>query len=407
LKHEEELEFIPFSRPCVGPEEEKALIRVLRSGWLTTAGECAAFEEEFAQYTKAPWALAVNSATSGLHLALEALGIGPGDYVAVSPYTFTASCEVMRYLGAHPAFVDIAPGTFHMDPQALEDQLKKDQKKAKPQIKALMPVHLGGYGLFMPDYLSLAQKYKLPIVEDAAHALPARDENGVYLGTQGTLGVYSFYANKTITTGEGGMIVGQDPDLAKRMRLMRSHGIDRDVWARFTTKAQQWRYAVVEPGFKYNMTDLAAALGREQLKKAASFHEARLKQAKLYYQSLADLPFASLPPKPLDTSPLAHSWHLFTLRITQKAQALAKASEANPRDALLSFMTQAGIGTSVHYTPLHCMPYYQETYDLKEQDYPEAFKAGNEALSLPIYPDLSEEKQQRIIETLKKLALSF
>lgn len=385
---------IPFARPCLGPEEEEAAIRVLRSGWLTTAGECAAFEQEFAAFCQVPQALAVNSATAGLHLALDALGIGPDDQVAVSPYTFTASCEVMRYLGAHPAFVDIAPGSFHMDPQALEDRLRQDRRLAKPRIKAIMPVHIGGLGLFTREYREIADRYGLPMVEDAAHALPAREPDGSFLGCNATIGVFSFYANKTITTAEGGMVVCQDPALAKRMKLMRSHGIDREVWARFTTNAAQWRYAVVEAGYKYNMPDLAAAIGRAQLAKADRFMASRRRIAQTYNEAFRHLGWLSLPPQPEGLREDTHSWHLYTL-------GLQPAGDGGLRDRFLSWLDSRRIGTSVHYIPLHLMPYYRDTYGLKDSDFPQALARYLGAASLPLYPDLGPAELAYIIESVQ------
>ncbi len=397
---------IPFARPSLGPEEEEAAIRVLRSGWLTTAAECQAFEAEFAQATKMNQALAVNSATSGLHLALEALGIRAGDQIAVSPYTFTASCEIMRYLGADPLFVDIAPDSFHMDPMLLELAIIRDRSQGEPRIKAIMPVHIGGLGLFEDDYLRISEKYQIPLVEDAAHAFPSRRISTVlgeskehWLGCEGEIGVYSFYANKTITTAEGGMIVSRNPALIDRMKTMRLHGIDREVWNRFTSKSSQWRYAVVEPGYKYNLSDLQAAIGREQLKKADLFAKQRQSLAARYLDAFEKRDWLHLPPhapRHLETDNHEHSWHLFSVRLRLEALSIS-------RDDFLQNLSHKGIGCSVHYIPLHMMPYYQTRLGHQDLDFPQSHKTFLQVLSLPIWQGLSNADQDYVIEEFLRI----
>ena len=254
-------DFIPFARPSLGIEEETAVLRVLRSGWLTTGKEAKSFEMEFAKHINSSHALAVNSATSGLHLALEALGLKPGDKVITSPYTFTSTAEVIRYRGADPVFADIDSKTFNINPVAVENLLKKD-----PSIKGIIPIHIGGNPCDMDSLMNIRNRFNVFLLEDAAHAFPVQ-YNGKFLGTFGDAGVFSFYATKTITTGEGGMIVTNNEDAAKRMSVMRLHGIDREIWDRYTSDKPAWEYSIVEAGFKYNMPDIAASIGREQLKK--------------------------------------------------------------------------------------------------------------------------------------------
>jgi len=405
-----EVPSIPFAKPNITAAEEEAVLRVLRSGWLTTGKETLAFEQEFSAMTGAAHSLAVNSATSGLHLALEALGISQGDFIAVSPYTFTASTEVMRYLGAHPLFVDIAPGSFHMDPAALERVLAGAQQGRGPMPKAIMPVHIGGVGWELDRIYELAAAYRIPVVEDAAHAFPARlapnaplraaaipAKGPAYLGQGGDIGVYSFYANKTITTGEGGMICCQDHSRTERMKIMRLHGIDREVWNRFTSNAQQWRYAVIEPGYKYNLTDIASAMGRVQLQRADELMNLRREIALAYNQALADIPGLQLPPKAETAaqSTNAHSWHLYSIK-------LSKSAPIN-RDDFIQKLQQQGIGTSVHYIPLHIMPYYQKQYDLQAQDFPQALAAWEDTVSLPMWAGLDKTQIDYTVSVIRKV----
>lgn len=386
-------DFIPFSRPDIGREEEEAVLRVLRSGWLTTASEAKSFEEEFARYVGSPYALAVNSATAGLHLALEALGAGPGDRVITSPYTFTATAGVIRHLGADPLFVDIAPGTFHIDPQGIERAIVREKGKKggksreKGNIKAILPIHIGGEVWGMTEIAGLSQEYGIPVVEDAAHAFPSRTAGG-FAGTLGGIGVYSFYATKTITTGEGGMVVTRNQEAAKRMDMMRLHGIDREVWNRYTERGASWRYAVMEAGFKYNMTDIAAALGRVQLGRAGEFLEKRKAIAARYRRAFAERDYL-IPPQDAE----GHAWHLFLLRIDEKKLSIS-------RDDFIDKLQEAGIGTSVHFIPLHLHPYYGNRYGFKAEDFPAAYAAYQQVISLPIYPAMREDQVQRVIEAV-------
>jgi dTDP-4-amino-4,6-dideoxygalactose transaminase len=378
-------DFIPFARPTMGEEEERSIIRVLRSGWLTTGPEAAAFEREFAHFAGTSFALAVCSATAGLHLSLEALGLPHGSFVATTPYTFAASSEVIRYVGCHPFFIDIDEESYNIDCCLLEKALRENEN-----ITAILPVHIAGLPCNMNVLLELAKSFGIPVVEDAAHAFPVRSED-FFVGTRGDTGVYSFYANKTMTTGEGGMIVTDREDLAKRMRVMRLHGIDRDSWNRYTSAETGWEYRIVEAGYKYNMTDLAAALGRVQLKKAWHFLEQRRNIAKRYRQELSACDFLTLPLFRDD-----HAWHLFIIRL---APSQLKIS----RDEFIALLNKRGIGVSVHYMPLHVMPYYQKLYGYKAGDFPTAYSNYKNSISLPIYPSLTNDEVSRIVDSIKEI----
>lgn len=401
-------DFVPFHFPFIGAEEEEAVVRVLRSGWLTTGKEALSFESEFAAYldpdgSKGLRALAVNSATSGLHLALEACGVGPGDVVLTCPYTFTSTAEVARYLGADVAFVDALPDGFNMDPAALERTLdrlahglpayaprgagSRDGFGPRGRPAAVMPVHFGGLPCGMDAILASARAYGARVVEDAAHAFPSDLGGGRWAGTLSDVGVFSFYATKTITTGEGGMLVTADPKLAERLSVMRSHGIDRSVWNRYTDRRASWRYAVVEAGFKYNMPDVLAAVGREQLKRAAALFEARSALARRYDEAFGADPRLILPP----TGP-GDARHLYPIRLAPPY--------AHARDAVIESLQEEGVGVSVHFIPLHLMPYYSGRYGLLPEDFPNALRSFNAEISLPLWPGMSEPQQAKAMRAL-------
>lgn len=381
-------EFLPFHRPSLGPEEEQAVLSVLRSGWLTTGEVCRRFEEEFASWCGVSHALAVSSATAGLHLALEAVAVKAGDLVATTPYSFASTGEVIRYLGAHPLFVDVEEDSLNISPELLEAALRRERGR----VSALMPVHVAGLPCRMPELLEVARARGLAVVEDAAHCLPRRGVRAEP-GTLGELGVYSFYATKPITTGEGGMVVTAGEELARRVRLMRLHGIDREVWDRYRSPSGSWYYEVQEPGFKYNLPDLTAAIGRVQLAKADELRAARVAIAGAYQQAFADLDCLQLP-----AQDPRHSWHLYLIRL--RAQRLSLG-----RDEFIQALRAEGIGASVHFIPLHAMPYYRRTYGLSPADFPVAWSGYLRALSLPIFPGMSEEQVQRVIQAVTRIAL--
>ncbi|NJK47262.1 DegT/DnrJ/EryC1/StrS family aminotransferase [Candidatus Gracilibacteria bacterium] len=379
-------QFLPFALPEIGEEEINEVVDSLKSGWLTTGPKTKQFEQDFATFIgREVDAIAVNSATSGLHLALEALGIGVGDEVITTPYTFTATAEVIRYLGANPVFVDIDPATFNIDSAKIEAAITS-------KTKAIVPVHFGGLACEMQPILDLAQKYNLKVVEDAAHALPTTYQKNTIGSLDTDATVYSFYATKPIATGEGGMLVTRHPEIAKRCRVMRLHGISRDAFDRYTSTKPAWHYEVIAPGFKYNMTDLAASLGIHQLKKAWKLQQKRAEIAKYYDEHLTDLPLL-LPPQAKDGD--LHSWHLYVIRLT----------EASPisRESFIEQMANRGIGCSVHYIPLHLHPYWRDTYHLKPEDFPAALSVYQGSVSLPIYTKMTEADRESVIKAVREI----
>lgn len=379
-------DFIPFAQPSMGPEEEAAVLEVLRSGWLTTGKVALAFEEEFAAFLGVDRALAVNSATSGLHLALEALGVGPGDVVVTSPYTFASTAAVARQLGAEVSFCDVEEGSYNLDPEALGKLLERT-----PKVKAVIAVHVGGLPCRLDLIAPLCERHGAALVEDAAHAFPSRLPGG-YAGTIGDVGVFSFYATKTITTGEGGMVVARDPRVADRVSLMRTHGIDRAVWDRYTAKSAAWSYAVVEAGYKYNLPDLLAAIGRVQLAKAERFLAEREGIAARYDAAFAGLPGLRLPPR----GP-GHAWHLYALSVDEGRLGIG-------RDGFIERLRAEGVGASVHFIPLHLMPYWSRRYGLEPGSFPRALAAFRAEISLPASQGLDAEAVEKVAAAVLKVA---
>jgi len=375
--------FIPFARPDTGQEEIDAVARVLRSGWLSTGPETRAFETEFADFLGGGvHAIAVNSATAALHLAMEAIGIGPGDEVIAPTLTFTATVEVARYLGADAVLVDVDPVTLNMDPARIEAAIT-------PRTKAILPVHYAGLACDMDAIFDIARRHQLQVVEDAAHALPATYK-GQYVGQLASSSAsFSFYANKTMTTAEGGMVVTRDADLAARMRVMRLHGISRDVFDRFHSTTPGWYYEIIAPGFKYNMPDLAGALGRVQLQRLPGFLARRQKLAARYFKELADLPLILPADAPAGET---HGWHMFVIRLSDAARL--------NRDQVIQALSDAGIGTSVHYLPLHRQPYWRDRYGLSPEQFPIADDAYLRMVSIPLFTAMSDDDQTRIIAAL-------
>jgi dTDP-4-amino-4,6-dideoxygalactose transaminase len=376
--------FLPFALPDIGQEEIDEVVDSLRSGWITTGPKTRRFEQAFAEYLGGSVeCVAVNSATAGLHLAVEALGIGPGDEVVTTTHTFTATAEVLRYVGAHPVFVDIDPGSYCIDIRQVEAAIT-------PRTKAIMPVHYAGHPCEMEALRRVADQAGIPVIEDAAHALPTR-YRGALIGTLPSAAtVFSFYATKTIATGEGGMLVTRDAGIAHRARIMRLHGIDRDAFDRYTSSKPSWYYEVVAPGFKYNMTDLAASLGLHQLRKADRFCERRAELASRYDAFLADLPLI-LPPRP-SSGVGTHAWHLYVVRLAD--------SVLKTRNEVVQAMYEAGVGCSVHYVPLHLQPYWRDTYRLDSQSFPNSQLLFERGFSLPIYTKMTNSDQDRVIAAL-------
>ena len=383
---------IPFARIPLCGNELKYLKEVLTSGWLTTSTKAFQFEKQFAEYVGAKYACAVNSCTSALHLAAEAIGIRPGDKVLVPSLTFTASAEILRYMGADPVLTDVEYETGLVTPALIKEALRRNS-----DIKAIILVHYGGQAPVMTTsdgegIIDICKKYNIKIIEDAAHAFPTKFMDR-YIGSFGNVTCFSFYANKTITTGEGGMLVTDDENIYNRVKVMRLHGIDRDCWSRFSETKSSWEYDVVAPGFKYNMPDINAAIGIAQLEKAGYFRDQRQRCAEFYLENLRNLPVIDLP---VCTGPLEdHSWHLFPIKIRREAPV--------SRNDFIDNMSHKGIGTSVHYKPLHRMTYYKETYGLKPKDFPNTEKIWNSTVSLPIYPDLNNIILNVICDTIKSI----
>ena len=377
--------FLPFALPEIGEEEISEVVASLRSGWVTTGPKAKQFEADFVEYLGGGVeAIAVNSATAGLHLGLEAMGIGPGDEVITTTHTFTATAEVIRYLGADPVFVDVDPETLCIDVAAVEGAIT-------PRTKAIIPVHFAGRAADMNALLAIARKHGLRVMEDAAHALPTTCD-GKLIGTlDSDVTVFSFYANKTITTGEGGMLVTKNPEIAKRARVMRLHGINRDAFDRFTAKAPSWYYEIVAPGFKYNMTDIAASMGVHQLKKANLFQEKRAHIAALYDKNLAGLPII-LPPHAAGQD--VHSWHLYVIQLDSSVKV--------SRDSFIERMFSQGIGCSVHYIPLHLHPYWRDRYGLVPEMFPASQRIYERTLSLPLYTRMTDADVQRVVSAVKE-----
>jgi dTDP-4-amino-4,6-dideoxygalactose transaminase len=375
---------VPFALPDIGEEEIAEVVDSLRSGWITTGPKARRFESDFAAFLGGDvQTVAVNSATAGLHLAVEAAGIQSGDEVITTTHTFTATAEVVRYLGADPVFVDIDLGTYCLDVAALEEHVTA-------RTRAIIPVHYGGYPCSMRSLLEIANRCGLKVIEDAAHALPTYCD-GQLIGTlESTATVFSFYATKTITTGEGGMLVTRDSAIARRARVMRLHGIDRDAFDRYVSNKPGWYYEVVAPGFKYNMTDLAAALGIHQLRRAAEFQKRRQEIASRYDAALAELPII-LPPRPPAGS--THAWHLYVVRLADDLPIT--------RDEAINRMYAAGVGCSVHYIPLHQQPYWRDRYGLKPEQFPNSQRLYERGFSLPIYTRMTDEDQERVIAALR------
>lgn len=379
-------DFIPFARAAISDAEINEVVDCLRSGWVTTGPRTARFEKEFAEFVGARHALAVNSATAGLHLALDAAAVGPGDVVITTPFTFTATAEVVRYMGAEVAFADVEDETLNVDPARLQEALAQHRGK----VKAVIPVHFGGLACDMRAIGELAMAHSTRLIEDAAHSLPTTF-GGRLIGTFGFATVFSFYATKTLCTGEGGMVTTEDDEAAKRMKVMRLHGINRDAWDRYTAKGAAWHYDVIAPGFKYNMTDVAAAMGIHQLARAQELRRRRESIALRYLSALAGLPLR-LPSQPRDGD--LHAWHLFSIRLETARLRIDRAQ-------FIEHMREAGIGTSVHFIPLHLMKYWRERYDLRPEHFPVATAAYERIVSLPIYPGMTDAQVERVVDAVR------
>jgi dTDP-4-amino-4,6-dideoxygalactose transaminase len=373
---------LPFAVPDLGEEEIAEVIDSLRSGWITTGPKAQRFERAFVDFLGGGVeAVAISSATAGLHLALEGLGLGPGHEVIVPVHTFTATAAVVAHQRARPVFVDVDPDTLNIDPAAA-------MAAVTPHTRAIIPVHYAGLACAMAPLMEVAERHSLEVVEGAAHALPTTYAGQIVGSLKTTACVFSFYATKPVATGEGGMLVTRSPELARRARIMRVHGISRDVFDRY--RGGGWYYEVTAPGFKCNFTDIAAALGLHQLRRAHAMRARRAAIACAYGAAFTDLPLvlpAEAPPGEL------HAWHLYVVRLLDDARI--------GRDALIEALRARGIGTSVHYVPLHLHPYWRDTYGLKAQQFPVSTDAYRRMVSLPIYSRMTDADVGRVIEAVR------
>jgi dTDP-4-amino-4,6-dideoxygalactose transaminase len=380
---------IPFFRPTLGEAEVEAAVEVLRSGWLTTGSQCVAFEAEFAEYVGAKYAVAMNSATAALHLALAARGIGPGDEVIVPTMTFASTAEVVQYMGATPVLVDVLPESMLIDPADVEAKLTE-------RTKAIMPVHYAGFPADMDAINELAARVGAYVIDDAAHSLPTLYK-GRKVGALADSTCFSFYANKTITTaGEGGMLTTNDEELAGRARRLSLHGLSRDAWRRFDTNAP-WDYRILDAGFKYNLTDVAAAVGRAQLKRSNDLAAQRIDLAMQYSKLLNDVrgirPLHDATDSSVVDAGMQHAWHLYVA-------VLEGPTDTVDRNGLVQHLAAASIGTSVHYRPLHMHPLYTDKWGYKPSDMPVAEDLFSRIISLPLFPGMTASDIDRVIESI-------
>jgi dTDP-4-amino-4,6-dideoxygalactose transaminase len=381
-------DFLPFALPDITEREIAEVADALRSLWITTGPRAKELEKLFAQAVGAQHAVAVNSCTAALHLALEALGVKEGDEVIVPTMTFAATAEVVRYMNARPVLVDVLAADQQMDPAAFERAITQ-------RTRAVIPVHFGGAACDMDRILEVAQARNVKVIEDAAHAFPA-SHAGRPVGSIGDVTCFSFYATKTITTGEGGMAVTDSAEWADRMRVMSLHGISKDAWKRYTAEGS-WYYEIVAPGFKYNMTDVAAAMGLVQLSRAQEMLARRRAIARRYTEAFSRSDcFELLEVRDFD----GHAWHLFVIRLVEGALSI-------DRNRFIGELKALGIGTSVHFIPLHVHPYYRDTYGHAPPDFPVALDCYERSLSLPIYSRMTDADVDRVVSAVGDLALRF
>ena len=375
------LKYLPFALPDIDETELREVKEVLESAWITTGPKTKQFESAFANAVNVKHAIAVNSCTAALHLALEAIGLQRGDEVLTTPYTFAASAEVIRYFDAKPILVDVDSRCLNMNPELIE-------RAITPRTKAILPVHIAGLPANLDAIHTIALKNGLPVIEDAAHAFPTK-YNGKMIGSLSQATCFSFYATKTITTGEGGMICTNDAAIAARCRIMALHGISKDAWKRYTAEGM-WYYEIVAPGFKYNMTDVAAAMGIVQLRKAQKMLARRQEIARRYNEAFSSIPQLQVPH---DNPEMQHAWHLYMLRLNLEQLRIDRAQ-------FLIELKNRNIGSSVHFIPLHIHPYYRETYGYKPEDFPVAYREYSREISLPIYSKMSDQDISDVISAV-------
>ncbi len=372
--------FIGLCKPGIGDEEAKSVAEVLKSGWLTTGPKVKEFEESVNTFTNTNFAVGLTSATGGLHIVLAALGIGPGDEVIIPTYTFISCAHIVNWLGATPILVDVEPDTFNID-------VEKTKAAITEKTKAIMPVHFAGHSCDMDPMLKLAKEHNLFVIEDAAHAIGTKYK-GNMIGGHGNAVVFSFYATKTITTGEGGMVVTNDAALGKKVKQLSYFGVDKDAFNRYSDKGN-WFYDVTDMGYKYNMDNMHGAIGTEQMKKIDFFIEKRRTLAKKYSELLAEVPGLTLP---IEKDYCFHSYHLYPLLV-----------DNFPRQKFIEKLHSWNIGASVHFIPLHLFTYYQEKHGYKKGDFPVAESLFNREVSLPLFPDMTEEDVEYIANAIKEI----
>ena len=397
---------VPFHRASITKAEEDAVLDVLRSGWLTTGKYALEFEKKFSAAVGSTestpiYSLAVNSNTSGMILAMEACGVKQGKAVITTPYTFVSTATCARHLNADVFFADVEKDTYSIDPDKIEEILKKDSTSGvngKPphSVCAIVPVHIAGNICNMKRIMELAKQYSTPenkirVIEDAAHSFPSPTALG-YAGTIGDAGVFSFYVTKTITTAEGGMVCTKDEALAKRMTTMRMHGMDRTTWDRYTSPRASWEYDIIAPGYKFNLPDVLAALGCCQLDRAQLFYEQRKRIVEKYNEAFSKLDFIKLPP-----DGEGNSWHLYLMRIIPEKLTIG-------REAFAKKMQEAGLGISVHFIPIFHFTYWKELYpDFTAENFPNAEKQYSDTISIPLFPDMTDEQAALVIETVERI----
>jgi len=429
--------FLPFSPPLIGEDEIAEVIDTLRSDWITTGPKVRRFEEEFAAFFGAPAALALNSCTAAMHVALAALGIGPGDAVITTPMTFCSSVHVIEHVGARPILVDVEPDTLNIDPRQVERAILEEGRRKTEDgrrkvengnpssiihspfsilhppfsIKAILPVHLYGHPCDMDAILDIARRYNLAIIEDAAHALPAKYKSRL-IGSPAPqhpstpapqhpsspaplLTAFSFYATKNLTTAEGGMLTGA-PELLDEARIWSLHGMSRDAWKRYSAEGS-WYYEVIRPGFKYNLTDIQAAIGLHQLRKLPQFQARRRQIVRRYNAAFSQ--FAELQ-IPTERPEVEHAWHLYVLRLNLERFPEIRNSKFEIRNWFIEELKARNIGTSVHFIPVHLHPYYRDKYGYKPDDFPVAYREYQRIVSLPLYPRMSDQDVEDVIEAV-------
>ena len=373
--------FLPFALPDTDETEIREVADAIRSGWITTGPKVKRFEAAFAAVVGARHAVAVNSCTAAMHLALEAAGVQRGDEVITTPYTFAATAEVIRYFDAKPVFVDVDPQTCHLRPDRLETAIT-------PRTRAIIPIHIAGLPVELDAIMAVARAHNVPVIEDAAHAFPSAYHNRT-IGSIGDITCFSFYATKTITTGEGGMICTNNDEWADRCRIMALHGISKDAWKRYTAEGS-WYYEIMAPGYKYNMTDIAAAMGLAQLVKAEIMWQKRRAIAVRFNKAFGAVPELQIPP---DRADCRHAWHLYMLRLNLDRLTIDRAR-------FIEDLKKRNIGVSVHFIPLHIHPYYRENYGYKPENFPVAYHEYMREISLPIYSRMTDTDMGDVIEAV-------